>query len=410
MATSYGAGDQGTLDSIKQRLDNAKKLGSTSVSSYEVSVEETQSKGIAIITPDDTQAEAAIGSYKETVVDQLDSKIGSTAGGVLNAVTKPGKDTIARIRNDDASVLDDIISKVDQYKNAPKGYQTAILDDVANNVNNADLSTNSTYAATLKELGMRNLGSGSGGFKDNLVGNINSAFKLATGNNNSELLLSNGSGDNPISLKLSSLLLNGGGDSLLDVVSSYTGMNISNVVQKNAIVTTLLGKVIDLGVKELIDPLINKLINGSDRDQALLYGASGAIAGGDIRTLKHIIDAMSDSQARKNLYRTYPTAVMDILRAFRFRYDDTPKEYPELTALMLTLFRNFGGENWMYHPNYIPEKYVNLSYTEVSPDSVTLLMDVPEMSPIIQCSGIFAINTAKIVFLRDFRNVPIVDY
>lgn len=410
MATSYGAGDQGTLDNIKQRLDNAKKLGSTSVSSYEVSVEETQSKGVAIITPEDTQADAAIGSYKETVVDQLDSKLGSTAGGILNAITDPAKSLASRILADDASVLDELTSKVDQYKNAPKGYQTAILDDLANNVNNADLSTDTTYAATLKELGMRNLGSGSGGFKDNLVGNINSAFKLATGSNNTELLLSNGSGENPISLKLSSLLLNGGGDKLLSTVGSYTGFNISDVLQKNAIVTTLLGKVIDLGVKELIDPLINKLLNGSDRDEALLYGASGAIMGGDIRTLDTIIKALSDSQARKNLYRTYPTAVMDILRAFRFRYDDTPAKYPGLKILMLDLFEKFGGSNWMYHPDYVTEKYVNLSYTSISPDSVILLMDVPAMASIIQCNEMFAINSAKIIFLRDFRNVPLVDY
>lgn len=410
MGTSYGAGNQGTLDSIKERLDNAKKLGSTSVSSYEVSVEETQSKGIAIITPDDVSAESAIGSYKETVVEQMDSKVGNTAGGILNAVTAPGKDTLNRIQNDDASVVDDLFSKVDQYKNAPKGYQTAILDDVANNVNNADLGMEGTYSATLKELGTRNFGSGSGGFKNNLVENINSAFKLATGDNSTKLLLSNGSGENPVSLQLSSLLLKGGGDKLLNVVSDYTGFSLSNVAQKNAIVSTLLGKVIDLGVKELIDPLINKLLFGAERDEALLWNASGAISGGDIRTLNKIIEALSDDQARKNLYRTYPMAVADILRAFRFRYEDKEKDYPYLKSLMLDIFVKFGGTNWMYHPDYLTERYVNLTYTSVSPDAITLLMDIPEVAPIIQCNNLFAIIPAKMVFLRDFSNVPIVDY
>lgn len=410
MATSYGAGDQGTLDSIKQKLENAKKLGQTSLSSYEVSVEESQSKGIAIITPDDTQAEQAVGSYKETVVDSLDSKIGATAGGILNAVTSKGKDTLAKIQGGDVSVIDELTSTVDRYKNAPKGYQSAILDDIASSVTSADLSTNSSYNAILKELGTRNLGSGSSGFRDNLVGNINSAFKLATGNSNTELLLSSPYDKNPVSLQVSSLLLNGGGSKLLEVVGNYTGFNIGDTLQKNAIVSVLLGKVIELGVKELIDPLLSKLIAGGDKDQALMWGAQSAILTGDIRMIDKIINSLSDSQARKNLYASYPNAVAEILRAFSFRYEDTEKDYPDLRAMMLDILAKFGGPNWMYHPDHVAEKYVNLRYTYISEAATVLLMDVEVMRPIIQCSGLFSEVPANLVFLSDFDHVPELDY
>lgn len=347
----------------------------------------TVEEGVALVDDSDTASIGALTSYVDDVAGKLSGSVGTGATGTLNST----------IGLDDSELYSKYGKK---------------------------LTESNTASAITDAMGLNSLNGVSKVIKDGFIKDINETFNSVTGGWFGDLV----STDGKMTISTLKNFRDEAGSKFMDMVYDYTGFEpLIDRYITNAFANELLKKACDYGIKEFIGPLMESFIFPEDAEEALINSAGRSISSYDIYTLEYILKSLNDD-ARKRMASTYPYTVPKILAGFHFGREDKPSDYPEIKKTLLYVLTELGGENWMYNNSMLdtyesveeggdggePTEQEVLSFdlgiNMISDDCVTLLMEEPNVYPLIQCSKMFSDENAISVLEKSFPDAPLLDY
>lgn len=132
----------------------------------------------------------------------------------------------------------------------------------------------------------------------------------------------------------------GDATSLIDFLQDLTGnpeiAGIINIEAESAIIAGLAGQLIQYGLPQMLDEVLNQARSEEVRNNALAWISSSAVAGSDLDTTLKIIDTIGLTAFLAN----NPDAINQILGSYYLSSDDTPADYPaRRDKLVLVLTR-----------------------------------------------------------------------
>ena len=182
--------------------------------------------------------------------------------------------------------------------------------------------------------------------------------------------------------------------------------SVVNVAGMNAILNTMLNQSIKNGIWQGYDRFNDMYVFQSDYHDALINGIDIAISKGDLESINTILNIIQTEGANK-VNAKYPNLVEQLLTNFTFNRDVDPSQYPELQTKMLSVFTAVAGNDWYKYPTQFGMA-INVGLTSfISESSKTLLIDVPDLAPLLCSAGMFVEQSAIETFTGDFPNAVV---
>jgi len=123
---------------------------------------------------------------------------------------------------------------------------------------------------------------------------------------------------------------------LISLVQELTGnselASLINVEAESAVIAGIAGALMDYGIGDLVDDVVNMSRSDTVKMNALSYLSSQSVAGADLDTINKILDQLGLVKFLEN----NPNAVKDILSAYYLGTDDTPDTYPAKRDKLIT--------------------------------------------------------------------------
>lgn len=188
---------------------------------------------------------------------------------------------------------------------------------------------------------------------------------------------------------------------LTDVISRYSAEDsvFNDVVDRAAetsFLTVMLEYTVSAGLWEGIDTLLNQYTVKSDGIDALANSAALAISNGDVYTIRAVIDRVTPNR----VLALNPTAIVEILRNFRFKSDTTNDQYPDYQTRLIDILN-------MLQPGWDKTTFGTVvarklePFTQASADATTLLQyDVRYRDQVLMAKQYPSVNLIDLLKLN----------
>lgn len=356
-----------TMGSFKQKT--AKAMGtvkSDTLTPIDVTTKRLDD-GIALTNPNDTSLKGTITSYRSSIVESLDSIVGSLSGGLLNtkAITKA-------IRIDE---------------------------------NGVSLDTDALITSAGSALGYNVWGKA--GVQQMIAGMLGDEFNRLTGLNLSQLIqVDNGNG------QLGGFRVNGNwrgqmGMATMDMLRDYTGYDqFVDASVQSALYNSVIYNSSIFGMKDAYRKLWDNYPVAMLRQDAFITAIRYMITNGDIESIDEVFKLINQ-EGKNTLLNKYPDFIETLFTKFTFDKDAHPEDYPVLREKLLAILVTVAGPDWMYLKTELGVAYNVGLVSNISKDMVTLLSPVEELVPFLCCKGVFTRHSATEELNSNFPDAPI---
>lgn len=319
-------------------------------------------EGVAKLNQNDTSVKERIGTYRTSIVEQLDSIVGSLSGGLLNtkAITKAIKVDANGVRFDTDNIISAVGSSLGFNIYGQSGAMRAIGDTITGEFNR------------LTGLNLRNvLETNDGSFRVN-------------GNWRTQL-----------------------GTETLNMLRDYAGIDeFVDVSIQTSFYNSIIYNTSLYGMKDAYKNLWTNYPYMAFRQDAFIQAMRNMITNGDIESIDVVVKLL-DEQGRNTLLNKYPTFVETLFSKFTFDDDMLPEDYGLLREKLLDILNIVIGPDWPYRETQFGKAF-NLGITSnISPDMVTLLSPVEEFHPLLVTRGMFVQGSALSALNDAFPGGPV---
>lgn len=324
-------------------------------------------EGIALTNPNDTSLKGTITKYRSSIVDSLDSIVGSLSGGLLNtkAITKA-------------------------IKIGPDGVK---------------LDTDALITSAGAALGYNVWGKA--GVQDLLAGMMTDEFNRLTGLNFRDLIQVGGSDGSVGGFRVNGNWRGQMGMATMDMLRDYTGYDqfVDASVQASLYNSVIYNSSL-FGMKDAYKKLWDNYPVAMLRQDAFLTALRYMITNGDIESIDEVFKLL-DQQGKNALLNKYPDFIETLFTKFTFDKDLHQEDYPILCSKLLVILTTVAGPEWMYLYTELGKAYNVGLVSNISKDMVTLLSPVEELVPFLCCKGAFQRGSATETLNGNFPDAPI---
>ena len=351
------------VSNFKTSTQNAMK----SVKSNTLTPADTTAKnikqGVAIKSARDTDVKGKVTGYRDQADEELDGLVGMISGGLLK--TK------------------DITKAIRVGKDGVTFSEDAILGDVSG------------------ELGVR-VNSKSGAMR-RLNAMLGSEFKKLTGFNLGGILTTDGK-----TFRVTKNWKGQVGKQVLNTLGNIVGIDeFLDRSVKGAMYNSVLNSVIDYGMSDSYKKLWDSYPKGFEliKRDAVLDGMRTAITNGDLESLSKLLELL-EQEGKNILMSKYPDFIERLFSNFKFDDDVNFEDWPRLLELLQQILVGLIGPDWyMKYTEHGPAYNLTL-VAKVSKDMKILLMQWPEIVPLVCSAGVFSTTNAVAELKRQFKGAP----
>lgn len=322
--------------------------------------------GIALTNDNDTSVKGTITKYKSSIVESLDGIIGAISGGLLNTkdITKA-----VRIGPDGVTLNDDALI-------------TAAGGALGYNV------------------------WGKQGVKQLLAETMGKELSRLTGLNLGGLIQVDYGNDGLGGFRTNPNWRGQMGMAVLDMVRDYTGFEeFLDVSVQSSIYNSIIYNAAMYGMSDSYVSLWGNYPFIAYRQDAFIQAIQYMITNGDVISIAKVL-TLIDQQGVNTLLNKYPTFIETLFTKFTFDKDALPESHEDMRTTLLDVLTKVAGPTWWLRNTEFGMAY-NLAFVSaMSPDMVTLLTPVEELTPLIASRGLFTAESATVILKQHFPQIP----
>lgn len=325
-------------------------------------------EGVAFIKSTESKVAATITGYKEEVIENLNSIVGSLTGGLFD--------------------FSDASKYLSVGPNGVSFDKQGLAAEIGGKIG-LDLSTNTSLMYQMTNLANEEFGELTGGYFGNMVTTDGSSFRI-TENWRSQL---------------------GGG--LLDVLGRTTGINntLLDSTFTMSYYNSLMKMSAQYGMSDSYKSIMDKYINKADAETALINSIPYMMQSGDLISLGKVLDLVSKERYAV-INAKYPQLIDNIFSNFSLDPGTETGKFPEIKALFLRVCTTIYGAEWYYQDTGLGKAYNLGLISNVSDDMKKVLMSDETASEIVAvmcCAGMFSESSAIDTFKGYFPGVPMLE-
>jgi len=334
------------LSAFQSNTNNAmKNVNSSTLTPMDATAKNIK-EGVALKTARDTSVSGTISQYRSSVVEELDGIVGFITGGLLKTsdITKA-----IRVGRDGVTFSDD-----------------AIIAAVGGSLG---------YPVNGKSGVMRKIASG-----------VSAEFKRITGLNIGSILTANGT-----EFRVNKNWRGQVGQQVLRMVGDTIGIDeFLDYSVKGAIYNNVLYNAVGYGMTGSYAKLYAAYPPGfyALRRDATLVAMQTAITNGDLESMDALLKLM-ETESRMTLLGKYPNFISDLFSKFKFDDGVYPEDHPAVLAKLKSVVSGIAGEEWYYRYTAFGKAYNLGLIMNVSADMKVLLLQWPEIIPLVAFAGQF---------------------
>lgn len=370
----------GELDSIfkgvnvKKDVDAFRSTTSQNLAKYKGEVVKAISpvqnklkEGVAFVKSTESKISGIITGYRDEVIENLDSIVGSLTGGLF-----------------------DFTDAKKYLKFGPNGvaFDTqGLVGEIGGKIG-LDLSTNTSLMYQLTDMANSEFSDLTGGYFGNMVSTDGNGFRI-TQNWRDQL-----------------------GSGFIDILGRTAGISgLIDSTFSTSYYNSLMKMSASYGMSDSYKSIMDQYKDQADAQIALINSIPNMMQNGDLVSMNKVLDLVK-ADGYPVINAKYPNLLDTLFSNFSLDPGVVSGQYPGIKAMFLRVCTSIFGTNWYYQNTQLGRAY-NLSLiSNVSDDMKKVIMSdetAPELIPLICAAGMFNEQTAIDSFKSYFSDVPILE-